>query len=274
MTDRRTHLANNRVAHVSLRKHLNVAHFVEVAARQVSVPVADLCAAPRGSRDAQLLMGAGFEVLETRDGWCFGRAVADGYVGYVQASSLEEAIAPTHWVTARNSHIYSGASVKAPDRAALSFGSSLTVSTESDGFFELSRGGFVPVQHVSPIEKRMEDAAKTSLNFVGIPYLWGGNNVLGIDCSGLVQACLFATGRACPRDSDQQEAFFTRDVMMEDLRRGDLVFWRGHVAMMLNEREMIHANAHHMSVEIEPLGVARQRIGAREFGEITAMKRP
>ncbi|MEY8116706.1 NlpC/P60 family protein [Falsihalocynthiibacter sp. BN13B15] len=274
MTDRRTYFANERVAHVGLRGQVDAAHFVEVAARRVLVPVVDVCAAPRGTRVSQLLMGAGFDVLETLNGWCFGRVVADGNVGYVAEVSLGEAVAPSHWVTARSSHIYTESSLKSADKAAVSFGSSLSVVAELEGYVELSGGGFVPVPHVSPLSERPLDAAKTALTFLGVPYLWGGDSVFGIDCSGLVQACLRAVGTMCPRDSDQQEAFFTADVAPKDLRRGDLVFWRGHVAMMLNEREMIHANAHHMAVAIEPFEVARSRIGAREFGEITSMKRP
>lgn len=275
MTDRRTFFANDRVAHVELRGQANSAHFAEAAARQVVVPVVDVCAAPRGKRDSQLLMGAGFDVLDMFDGWCFGRVVADGNVGYVPEAALGEAVASTHLVTARSSHIYAEANLKSPNGAALSFGSLLSVVEEREGFSALLGGGYVPQQHVSSLLDRPSDAAKTALTFLGVPYFWGGDSVFGIDCSGLVQACLRAVGCACPRDSDQQEVFFTEQVAgFADLRRGDLVFWRGHVAMMLNEKEMIHANAHHMAVAIEPFEVARKRIGAREFGEITSMKRP
>lgn len=275
MTDRRSHFANSRVAHESLLGQIEGRVFSSSAVRQVVVPVADLYRAPSGDRDAQLLMGANFEVLEVLDGWCFGRSVADGYVGYLSEGSLGEVQIGTHWVNVRSTHIYEDSDLKSTDMVALSLGSALSVVLEANGFAKLSGGGFVPLQHISSLATRASDPANIALKFLETPYLWGGNNALGIDCSGLVQISLHAVGRSCPRDTDQQEVFFTHNVeLVSQLKRGDLVFWRGHVAMMLNEVEMIHANGHHMAVVTEPLDVARKRIGTNEFGEITAMKRP
>ncbi|WP_380056298.1 NlpC/P60 family protein [Falsihalocynthiibacter sp. SS001] len=273
MTDRRFHFANSRIAHESLRGDVQAPQFAEGAARQVVSPVADLCAAQRGKRDAQLLMGTEFEVLETHEGWSFGRSLEDGYVGYVAAEQLGPTAISTHWISARSSQIYSAADIKSPEIANISFGSKLAVARIEGTFAELETGGFVPVQHLST--KTLTDPALVALGFLGVPYLWGGNSSLGIDCSGLVQQSLRACGTECPRDSDQQEAYFTEDVTdAAMMRRGDLVFWKGHVGMMLNEQEMIHANAHHMAVAIESFSEACARIGANEFGQITAMKRP
>lgn len=274
MSDPRSYFANDRVAHESLRGQIVGREFPTVAVRQAITPVTDLLRAPNGKRDAQLLIGAGFEVLETRDGWCFGRSTADGYVGYIQETALGGKQIASHRVTSRSTHIYSGAALKAPEIAALSFGSLLSVASEIEGFAKLSGGGFVPTQHISALTLCANDPAAIALKFLETPYLWGGNSTFGIDCSGLVQVCLHAAGQPCPRDTDQQETFFTQEVdPMSRLKRGDLVFWQGHVAMMLNESEMIHANAHHMAVAIEPLDKAKKRIGAREFGDVTSIKR-
>ncbi len=108
--------------------------------------------------------------------------------------------------------------------------------------------------------------------FLGAPYLWGGRDSLGLDCSGLVQQALYAVGAACPRDTDQQ-ALLGESVPRSELARGDLVFWRGHVGMMLDETRLIHANAHHMAVAIEPLSAAVARIAGKGGGEPTAMRR-
>lgn len=275
MNDPRSFFANDRVAHESLRGQIGGREFTAGAARRVTSPVTDLLRAPNGKRDAQLLMGAEFDVLETRDGWCFGRSSVDGYVGYIRESALGEEEVATHRVTSRSSHIYSDGALKAPEKVALSFGCLLRVVSENDGFARLSGGGFVPTQHISELTSFAPDPALTALKLLETPYLWGGNCSFGIDCSGLVQICLHASGQSCPRDTDQQEAFFSEEVdSVSRLKRGDLVFWRGHVAMMLNEAEMIHANAHHMAVAIELLEDAKKRIGVREFGEVTSIKRP
>lgn len=274
--DRRSFFANERVAHVSLKGQVEDKQLVAGAVRQVSVPVANLCSAPRGSRDAQLLMGAGFEVIEIVDGWSFGRSTRHGYVGYILDEMLAEEVSkPSHYVSARSSHIYPEPSIKVLENAALSFGSQLTVVDETNGFATLAGGGFVASQHIRSTANFLDDPAMTAIMLDGTPYLWGGDSAFGIDCSGLIQLCLFAAGKACPRDSDQQEAFFATEVSIEDgLKRGDLVFWRGHVGMMLNASEVIHANAYHMAVAIEPFEEAQNRIGKREFGAIASIKRP
>lgn len=275
MTDRREVFANERVAHVSLRGQVKGLELDEGAARQARQPVADVLRAPDGSRDTQLLFGNLFEVIEIRDGWCLGRCARDGYVGYMAEVALADASKSTHWVKVRSTHIYSAADMKSQEIATLSFGSFLTLTGTGNGFARLLGGGFVPLQHVLNVTENLNDPAEVAFGFLGAPYLWGGNSAFGMDCSGLVQMSLHACGRDCPRDSDQQEAFFTTVVSTyEELQRGDLVFWRGHVGLMLNNAELIHANAHHMAVEIEPFEDARKRIGAKEFGEITAMKRP
>lgn len=242
---------------------------------EVAVPVTDLCCAANGDRDAQLLMGAQFEVRETWDGWCFGRSVKDRYIGYVDQTSLQPVSPKTHWVHAQSSHIYTAPNLKARESAALSFGAELTIVDEGGSFLALAGGGFVPAQHVAKMEVRATDLGAEALKFLGVPYLWGANTHFGIDCSGLVQLCCEARGRPCPRDSDQQERFFSEVVASgEPLQRGDLVFWRGHVGMMLNAKELIHANAHHMAVAIEPLSEAIARISQREFGDVTSIRRP
>jgi cell wall-associated NlpC family hydrolase len=242
---------------------------------EVATPLTDLCRAARGDRDAQLLMGAQFEVRETWDGWCFGRSSKDRYIGYVDAASLTPVVPKTHWVCAQSTHIYTAPYLKSQESAALSFGAQVTVSNDDGAFFALASGGFIPAQHVAQIGAHATDLGATALKFLGTPYLWGANSRFGVDCSGLVQLCCEAHGWPCPRDSDQQEAFFSAEVARDEvLRRGDLVFWRGHVGMMLNEKELVHANAHHMAVEIEPLSEAIERISQREFGEITSIKRP
>ncbi|MEL6700269.1 MAG: NlpC/P60 family protein [Pseudomonadota bacterium] len=273
MTDRRTWPANGRVAHESLRGQVEGVVFVPGAARHLTVPVADLCRAPGGGRDTQLLWGQGFLVLEDgADGWSFGRAEADGYVGYVETAALGDVSEMTHHVTARATHVYSKPDMKSPEGESLPFGARLALSPAGADFWDVAGGGFVPRQHVASMDMLAEDAVAVAESLLGAPYLWGGSSAFGIDCSGLVQAALMASGLACPRDSDQQEAAF--EAVTDAPRRGDLVFWKGHVGMLMDTDTLIHANAHHMAVAVEPFAEARARIAAREFGEITKVARP
>lgn len=241
---------------------------------QVAAPFTDLCRTPGQGRDKHLLMGQQFRVLGSTDGWAYGFDPIDGYVGYALENDLAPHQSPTHRVSVRSAHIYSKPDMKSVEIAAVPFFSELAVTTVADGFATLAQGGFVATQHIQPLSWCADDPATIARIFFGTPYLWGGNTGFGIDCSGLVQMSLYAAGRACPRDSDLQEAAWPLEINRPDLRRNDLVFWKGHVGMMLDNTTLIHANAHHMQVVAEPLDQAIKRIGAKEFGAVTGFGRP
>jgi cell wall-associated NlpC family hydrolase len=274
MTDPRTTPANGRVAHVSLEGQVEAERFVKGRWMMVQQPMVNITDAPRGNRVSQLLFGERFLALETTDGFSFGMTARDGYVGYVLSGALTGAEDATHWVVSPATHLYPKPDIKEPPDVALFFGSLVRVAGERDGFLRIHTGHHVPARHLMPIGARFSDPVGIADLFLGTPYLWGGTTRWGIDCSGLVQTALIACGIACPRDSDQQAAALGSHLPEgANLRRGDLVFWRGHVGMMSNDHMLLHANAHHMAVAYEPLADAVDRIAAREFGNITAIKR-
>lgn len=272
MTDRRFHRANPRIAHSTLAGKVAVP-VTEGRPVRVALPVADLRRAPGGSRDKQMLMGQPFQVLEDHDGWVFGFDPVDGYVGYLRSRAVADLPAPTHRVRARMAHVYAEPDIKAAETALLSFFSGVVVKEEAGDFLGLQGGGFVARPQLAPVSWRAGDPAGIAELFLGTPYLWGGNTGWGVDCSGLVQLAFHAAGRVCARDSDVQARAGTPVATRADLRRGDLVFWRGHVGMMLDHARLIHANAHHMCVAVEPLDAAIARIGTREFGQVTGFRR-
>lgn len=270
--DRRLTPANGRVASLALAGLVEAAAFHPGRAARVIRPLADLRRAPDGPRDRQMLFGADVTVYEDRDGWSFVQRALDGYVGYVASTALGEPLAPTHHVTVPATHVYAEESFKSPDIAHLSFGARVHVVHEAKRFWQ-TPDGFIPKSHLWPLSKRFTDPVTAAQLHFGVPYLWGGNSVLGIDCSGLVQAALTACGLDCPGDSDLQRSLGAELPPDAPPQRGDLWFWKGHVATVVDDTTLIHANAHHMAVVYEGLTQATLRIAAQGDGDVLMRRR-
>lgn len=253
------------------------ARYVDPQAMQAKTPATAIRGAPAADAEQlnQLLFGERFVVLEVRDGFAWGQALRDGYVGFVAADDLGPAgPEPTHWVSALRTYAFAQPSIKTAAQGPFSLNALAAVEAREGRFAKVAGAGWIVEQHLTPIGRWEDDWAGVAERFLEAPYLWGGRESLGLDCSGLAQQALMACGRACPRDSDQQAAGVGRPVTLEEVTRGDLVFWRGHVAIALDARRIIHANAHHMAVAVEPLEEAVRRIAAAGAGEPTAVRRP
>lgn len=273
LTDRRLTPATARAAHVSLQGLVAAESFTEGEPAEVAVPLAWLCAAPGGARDRQLLMGDAFLVIDRDAGHAFGMAMKDGYCGWLTAGALAAPTRVSHWVATLGSHLYPEPRVQAEASGSLTLGTRLRVTGQRGAFAETPHG-WVPAAHLRRLGDWHADPAEVVGLFLGVPYLWGGNGRDGLDCSGLVQVAMLACGRACPADSDLQRGAFAALDGSEALQRGDLVFWKGHVAMMLDAATMVHANGHHMAVVAEPLREAAERIEAAGGGRVIALRRP
>ncbi len=277
MLDPRLTPARPDLAAAHLEGQVEAARFVEGIAREVRDESAPLRRepAPDAPLDTEALKGERVTVYETtEEGWCWGQLERDGYVGWLPANALiAPGPPPTHVVAALRTLAFPGPSIKLPPIAAYSLGCRLAVM-RIDGALAVTRSGFVPARHLAPLDALAPDFVAVAERFVGVPYLWGGKTSLGIDCSGLVQVALGAAGVACPRDSDMQEGALGTPVAPEiaDLRRGDLVFWKGHVAIVRDGATLLHANAFHMAVAVEPIVEAVARIAAGGSA-ISAVKR-
>lgn len=275
--DRRLTPARADLAHAALRDDVEAARYAEPRAMVVTVPVLDLCS-ENGGLDTQLLWGERFGVLETVAGTAWGQA-EDGYVGYVDASGLApDPGPPSHRVRVRQTHRYPAPDLKTRPLGPLSYGSKLCVAGPAEGgFWPLANGaGFVPEPHagvLSPVSDPGSDPVEEATRFLGTPYLWGGRSGLGLDCSALVQLAYASAGTPLLRDTDMQERAGQAVAPDAPAKRGDLVFWAGHVAMMLDATRVIHATAHGMTTRIEPLAEVTARIAAGGYGPITARRR-
>lgn len=271
--DRRLTPANAHVAAVYLKGQVEAPVYSKGEQARVAVPVVDLCRTPSGPRDRQLVLGEAVTVYDRRDGWAFVQAARDGYVGHLPEIALGPDFAPTHWIAVPASHAYTAADVKAPEAKALVFGSMVQCVGETKRFRETGDSLHIPKPHLWPIGKRYTDPVTVAQLHFAAPYLWGGNTIRGIDCSGLVQAALLSCGIDCPGDSDLQQAVGEPLAPEAPPERGDLLFWHGHVALCVDSDTLIHANAHHMAVAYEPIGNAIARIEAQGDGTVTSRRR-
>lgn len=269
--DKRTTPFSGRLAHISLKGEL-AASFTEGEAAQITLPVVNLLDKPAGVRNRQLLLGAAVTVIDRDQGHVFVQAKRDGYCGWIVETAVGRGPEPTHWVAAPATHIYSEPVVQAPEKSVLSIGARLAV-TGTWGAWANTPHGFVPLPHLRPLDHVAPDPVAVAESLLGTPYLWGGNSRAGIDCSGLVQVTFHAAGRTCPGDSDMQMAIGRGLVPEDKLKRGDLIFWKGHVAMVVNEAVLIHANGHTMSVAYEGIREAINRISASGGGLVQARQR-
>ena len=225
----------------------------------------------------QALKGERITIYDRNDeGFAWGQLNGDGYVGWIPDAALAKPMAaPTHKVTALRTFAFPGPSIKLPPVETLSIGARVTVVREDGAFAVTNEGRYLPSGHVGDIDTMEGDFVAVAERFIGTPYLWGGKSSLGIDCSGLVQVSLTSAGTGCPRDSDMQRDGLGRELSPEEMRklqRGDLIFWKGHVAIVRDASTIVHANAHHMATVIENTQEAIARIKAAG-SEVTAIKR-
>jgi hypothetical protein len=264
------------LADVALDGRVAAARYVSSEAMQAAVPACGLRRAPDPAAEQvdQLLFGERFDALIARERFVFGQARRDGYVGWAPREALSPAGAPpTHWVRALRTFVFPQASIKTPPVLCLSTNALVAVEAIEGRFAKLADGGWTPASHLAALVEVERDPAAVALRYLGAPYLWGGRDSVGLDCSGLVQQALYACGLFAPRDSDMQANLGAAIDRLDRLERNDLVFWRGHVGLMLDAGRLIHANAHHMAVAVEPLAEAILRIVAAGGGEPTALRR-
>jgi cell wall-associated NlpC family hydrolase len=272
MADKRVTPARSDLAASHLKGAVDAPRFADGEKFSVRVGRASLRLRPAGdaAQDSELLFGEIFTVYDRNNGWAWGQAANDLYVGYVKEDALAAPFAAQAKVTALMAPVFPAADLKTPVRDLLPMNAVVPVRTSEGDYVKVGEGAYLHRRHLEPsVEK---DFAAVAERFLGAPYVWGGKTAAGLDCSGLVQTALQAVGKAAPRDTDMMEKTLGDIVAFASAQRGDLVFWKGHMGVMLDEGRLLHANAFHMAVAIEPLSEAMTRI-EKIAGPVTAIKR-
>ena len=279
MDDLRLTPARGDIAAKYLEGKVKADRFVEGQVFDVSEAIAPLRRAPSPEAElmTQALKGERVTIYDRNsEGWAWGQLNTDGYVGWLPDAALIKSVStPTHKVTALRTFAFPGPSIKLPPVATLPMEARINITREDGAFVVTREGWYLPRRHVGGLDDAENDFVAVAERFVGTPYLWGGKSSLGIDCSGLVQISLNAAGTGCPRDSDMQLDGLGRALSpaeMNELERGDLIFWKGHVAIARDADTIVHANAHHMATVVENTLDAIARIKA-SGSEVVAIKR-
>ena len=269
--DRRRHAFRADLADAELEGRVTAERFVAGTRAAITAPSASCHVRPDPGApiDTEMLYGEPVTVFDAADGWCWVQSRVDFYVGYVRLGAVGDTVEADMLVSVPLAPVFPGPSIKLPPRQSLPMGASLTTApTPVDGggerFHQIAgEERYVLAKHLAPLAARPADWVALAERFVGAPYVWGGKTWDGIDCSGLVQLALETSGRAAPRDSDMQAAELGEPLATDaPLLRGDLVFWKGHVGIMVDETRLLHANGHFMMTVIEPLATTVARLEA------------
>ena len=268
------------IADERLRGRVTTQKFVAPQRGQIRTPFVPVFAKPQldAERVTEALSGEIVLVFERSRGWVWGQLESDGYAGYMPESAVMAGVRDmTHVVTAFATFMYAAPDIKSEAISTLSLNAQVAAADTRDRFLRLQTGAYVIESHTVPLGTFAPDFVAVCERFVGVPYLWGGRTSAGVDCSGLVQMGMIAAGLACPRDTDLQRAALGRDIgitpALTGLKRGDLLFWQGHVGIVTDGLHLLHANAHHMTVAREPVMTAVARIAA-SGSPLLAIKRP
>jgi cell wall-associated NlpC family hydrolase len=272
MADKRVTPARPDLAAAHLKGAVDAPRFAQGEKFSVCVGRASLRLSPgdEAAQDSELLFGESFTAYDRGHGWAWGQAGSDLYVGYLHENALGAPFTAQARITALMAPVFSAADLKTPVRDLLPLNAVVPVLERDGDYVKIAEGAWLHQRHLEPSTET--DFVAVAERFLGVPYVWGGKTAAGLDCSGLIQTALQAVDKAAPRDTDMMEKTLGETIALAMVQRGDLIFWKGHMGVMLDAQRLLHANAFRMAVAVEPLAQAIARI-EKSAGPVTAVKR-
>ncbi len=246
--------------------------------KQIATPIASLRKDMSNSSEleTQCLFGEKVFIKSSKKNWLLCKTLNDSYQGWIEKKNVDIITLSSHKIINLISNIYKKPDVKSEVITKLYFNSQVSINYFNETWSEIhykNKIYYISSKHLAPIKEINKEWIDVAFSFLGAPYLWGGKTFIGIDCSGLVQLALSASGILVPRNTDEQaKNSHNRLKTVSKIERGCLIFWKGHVAIALKKNKLLHSNAYHMCVQTEPLNKALSRI-KEKYGDITSIKK-
>jgi len=223
------------------------------------------------SLETECLFGETVNILDEYLNWYYCKLLTDNYCGWVQKKYLGETIKSSHRVVSNRSYLFKDNDIKSGCINYLPLGSQIYVNDYDDFWAKVYLGNntnqkfaYIPRKHLVKKEDKIDDWVITAEKLIGTPYVWGGRDSMGLDCSALLQLSYQTYGENIPRNSSDQSLLNKETIKKNEiLKRGFTIFWKGHVGIMVDETYCIHANAFHMEVSKEPLVNILEREGKK-----------
>ncbi len=222
--------------------------------------------------DTQLLYGDNFKVIKKFSGWKKIKIKKDGYIGCVQNKRFSKPIKPNFKVCVLKACLFSKPSVKKKLKQFLPFASRVRIIQKKGKFGKFDKY-WIKISDLKKISFKYKDVFKDVKLFKNIRYMWGGKSYKGIDCSALVQIFFNQNNLFCPRDSKDQEKFFKRKINLQNIKKNDLIFWKGHVAIALSTNNLIHAYGPMKKVVVMDIKRTVERIKRTANLKVTSIRR-